>query len=537
MMSTMVGQLAGGASFDQAFQAGVKSAAISAVSAGVAYGVSSMVNSASAAAASTAAEGTASAASNTSTLAFEGSAAQGGIQSISSAGQTVQAGATTAAGASRLDSLATAAFWQKTLLNAAAKGAIAQATGGRFKDGAAGSVVGSLAATGAGAIGDLPPGAPLTNIVAHAVLGCAVAAASHKDCGAGVVGGAGSAILARLIDSAISDAGLSETTRHAIIGGGSVAGSMALASALNKDVLTAGNASSNEVLNNYLDHRRPNAVTLSEKERYERAATECDDGVAASCGTQRELAAQSALRDSELKSACNGSTPELCIFKVKEAMAMGNSVYGKTGQLVYANSPESGPIRFLNTATLSEPGRPDSFQDQAAKSTSEGLLLRAMASRGSALIGATTSGSLSIVGQYMENGTVRPGEVVIDAALGAANTWAGTKVGSMGNTALGSISNAAATEIKNQYYGDNKDVVHAARVGAAFGLAGYVTGNAATKWMQQSSPRVIYPSLNPNIPALLQPTTPNPLPGLFGTAVGSAVSSGTSLVPSPEAKK
>jgi hypothetical protein len=308
---------------------------------------------------------------------------------------------------------------------------------------------------------------------------------------------------------------------------------MALASALNKDVLTAGNAASNEVLNNYLDHRRPHAVTLSEKERYERAATECDDGVPASCGTQRELAAQSALRDSELKSACNGSTPELCIFKVKEAMAMGNSVYGKTGQLVYANSPESGPIRFLNTATLSEPGRPDSFQDQAAKSTSEGLLLRAMASRGSAMIGATTGGSLSLVGQYMENGTVRPGEVVIDATLGAANTWAGSKVGLMGNTVLGATSNAAATEIKNQYYGENKDVGYAARVGAAFGFAGVVAGGRAQSWALKTLPQSIYPSLNPSIPALLQPTITNPLPGQFGTAVGAVVGSSTSLVKIP----
>ena len=39
MGSTMIGQWAGGASFDEAFQAGMKSGAISAVAAGVSYGV------------------------------------------------------------------------------------------------------------------------------------------------------------------------------------------------------------------------------------------------------------------------------------------------------------------------------------------------------------------------------------------------------------------------------------------------------------------------------------------------------------------
>ena len=44
MASTMLGQLAGGASFDQAFKAGVKAAATSAVTAGVTYGIGELVN-------------------------------------------------------------------------------------------------------------------------------------------------------------------------------------------------------------------------------------------------------------------------------------------------------------------------------------------------------------------------------------------------------------------------------------------------------------------------------------------------------------
>ena len=241
MVSTMTGQLAGGASFDQAFQAGIKAGVTSAITAGVLNGMDNMVN------------GTSSASPTT----------------LDSAGQTVQAGSNAASGTgtqlTNLERLNTAAYWQQTALNAAAKGAISQATGGSFKDGAVGSVIGSLAATGAGAIGDTTT-APLNNIIAHAALGCAVASASGKDCGAGAVGGAASATLARVIDSALTNSNLSETTKKTIIGGGSVAGSMAVAGALGKDVLTAGNAASNEVLNNYLYHYKGKIIAYDKND-------------------------------------------------------------------------------------------------------------------------------------------------------------------------------------------------------------------------------------------------------------------------------
>ncbi|WP_319244314.1 DUF637 domain-containing protein [uncultured Propionivibrio sp.] len=154
----------------------------------------------------------------------------------------------------------------KSLSSLNAKGAISEATGGSFKDGAIGSVVGSLAATGAGVIGDYTTNAPLANIIAHAALGCAAASAGGKDCASGAVGGAAGATLARMIDGAISETDLSDTAKRAIIGGGGVAGSMLVAGALGKDVLTAGNAAGNEVLNNYLYHYKGKIIAYDKKD-------------------------------------------------------------------------------------------------------------------------------------------------------------------------------------------------------------------------------------------------------------------------------
>ena len=47
---------------------------------------------------------------------------------------------------------------------------------------------------------------------------------------------------------------------------------------------------------------------------------------------------------------------------------MGNAVHGTQGALVYANSPGTGAIRFLNTAVLSAPTRAsDGFQETVAQ--------------------------------------------------------------------------------------------------------------------------------------------------------------------------
>lgn len=45
---------------------------------------------------------------------------------------------------------------------------------------------------------------------------------------------------------------------------------------------------------------------------------------------------------------------------------MGNIVYGGNGQFVFANSPGSGAIRYLNTASIGVPNRPSGFDTDIA---------------------------------------------------------------------------------------------------------------------------------------------------------------------------
>ena len=292
MTSTMTGQLAAGASFGEAFEAGVKAGVTSAAMAGFSYGVDKYVNGAGGAASS------ASTSATTTTTTTTTSVASDSPTLIQSGSQTVQSGTNAAAsGLSNLDRLGSSAYWQQTGLNAIGQGALAKLQGGSFKDGFVGSVAGSLAATGAGVIGDYTGGMPLANIGAHAVLGCASAAAGGKDCAAGAAGGAASAAIAPLIDSVLADTELSKTTKTAIVATGSVLGAMAIAGGLGKDALTAGNAAANEVQNNFLKHAEAN--------RYwsERKGCEARGDCAAIDGRYRQISQDNETRAKALISA------------------------------------------------------------------------------------------------------------------------------------------------------------------------------------------------------------------------------------------
>ncbi len=224
--------MAGGASFGQAFEAGIKAGATSALMAGVSFGVSDALG-----------------------LNAQYDAA-GNVMKDTQGNVIYQ----TANGAdyaklTALQKLGDSNWWTLTGANAAASGVVAEINGGNFTQGFTGGMLGSLSAGGAGVIGDQTQGNALANISAHAVLGCASAAASGKDCGSGALGGAASASLARIIDGAMKGSDLSDTTKRAVIAGGSVLGSVAIAGAVGKETLTAGGAAANEVLNNFLgDH-------------------------------------------------------------------------------------------------------------------------------------------------------------------------------------------------------------------------------------------------------------------------------------------
>jgi filamentous hemagglutinin len=235
-------------------------------------------------------------------------------------------------------------------------------------------------ASGAGAIGDARVDGnaaagtanslnDFTNKIAHAVLGCAGGAATGGGCSAGAVG----AVIGEMTAEYAKDAKLSDSQALALAktlsaaSGVLVGGGGDNAAAVNAAATTGANAAEN----NYLNHIRPSMLRLSEKEQYDAAATSCATGDKAACGTRDQLVASSKQRDQDLANACSGATPALCNSKAQEATAMGNNVTTIPGStFTYANSPTPSP---LNTATIGTPTRPDSFQDAAAKSTSEAI--------------------------------------------------------------------------------------------------------------------------------------------------------------------
>jgi filamentous hemagglutinin len=270
MASTMIGQMAGGASFDQAFKAGVKAAATSAVTAGVTYGIGELVNAAP-------------------TNPVNGSTVQAGTNAATPSSTAFQA-------------MTTPQYWTQTGLNALAKGAITQAQGGKFEDGLIGSVEGSLAASGAGIIGDLTPDSPVSNVLAHAALGCVVAAAGKQDCASGAVGGAASSVLNRVLDDTVPGSKADNPLRDGLIAGTTTGVSALLVGALGGDAMTAGNAAANESVNNYFKH-----ASAYRSRQQEIAACNgvagCEQGIRNKYSTE-SIAADKAVETCVDKTAC-----------------------------------------------------------------------------------------------------------------------------------------------------------------------------------------------------------------------------------------
>jgi hypothetical protein len=126
--------------------------------------------------------------------------------------------------------------------------------GGSFGDALRDSVVGDLAAMGAGAIGSQWGSGPNKNValqtLAHAGLGCAAASARDKDCAAGALGGAAESVLGNLITLPTGEnSGYSTGTRVLYTVGAMLAADV-LSDAVGVDSLTAMDAARNAALNN-----------------------------------------------------------------------------------------------------------------------------------------------------------------------------------------------------------------------------------------------------------------------------------------------
>ncbi|WP_068642267.1 DUF637 domain-containing protein [Variovorax soli] len=257
--------------------------------------------------------------------------------------------------------------------------------GGSFEDGLKtvliNALVNTIAATTANEIGGLTgEGKPLnklTNKLAHLMAGCAtgaMSAGSGSGCAAGGIGAAIGEMMAEAIGSGTNGVPRGWTDQNTVYLAGLFGGLAVSLTGGDPEQVAIGNTmASNAAANNYLDHRRPSLLALSEQERYENAVKACAGGDAAACTTKQELAQVSANRANALNEACAGgaSTPQ-CRAETAKATEYGNTVvrdgYGNTfATSDYPNGyPSAGPIRSPME---------DAFAGQAAQSTATGLAL------------------------------------------------------------------------------------------------------------------------------------------------------------------
>ena len=140
--------------------------------------------------------------------------------------------------------------------------------------------------------------------------------------------------------------------------------------------------------------------------------------------------------------------------------------------------------------------------------------------------GGVISGGADAAGQYyLNNGTVRPGEVAFAAVNGAVTAPLGMNMGLLGNVFLGGMGNVANSAFQNLYYGDTNSLGASALLGQMFGGAGARAGGAV-----QAASGAVFPRYSPGVPALLQ--IPSATAPLIGAGAGAVVQGGGSFVPS-----
>ena len=144
---------------------------------------------------------------------------------------------------------------EQSVVNAGISTAI---QGGSFMTALKNNVLTDLAAVGANAIGTYLPSGTVSNVLAHAALGCASSAALGTGCAGGAVGGAASAALNPVIDS-------NGNMPPAVLAAVETLVSGSLADALGFNLQGAMTAAQNETLNNYLNHRQTDNLIASLK--------------------------------------------------------------------------------------------------------------------------------------------------------------------------------------------------------------------------------------------------------------------------------
>ena len=191
-------------------------------------------------------------------------------------------------------------------INKVVYGGDTDSLGELFRDG----LIGDLAAIGANDIGTHWGGGknPVIQTIAHAGLGCAAAAATEGDCGAGAAGGAAESVLG----NAISAVGISvdpenDWARGAYTAGAALFGG-GVANELGLDVEDAQGAAQNAAVNNYLNHAEADEYDTLQ-ETCGRGGSECS---AEEQARMQELDALDRSRDQNLQQACQNPSSPAC---------------------------------------------------------------------------------------------------------------------------------------------------------------------------------------------------------------------------------
>ncbi|MFD1554497.1 hypothetical protein ACFSHT_02495 [Paraburkholderia silviterrae] len=156
---------------------------------------------------------------------------------------------------------------------------------------------------------------------------------------------------------------------------------------------------------------------------------------------------------------------------------------------------------------------------------------------GYSAIGSAVGGGMDMAGTYAQTGTIRPMQSAFATLTGGIAGPIGAGSGFITSVILGGAINAINTEFNNSYYGESNSLPYAFGVGSLTAAGGSGVGVITTKGLQQIVKPYVYPTLNPAVPAILQPRVPNPTPGFAGAVTGGVTAGTSSFVPSKEPQK
>jgi Possible hemagglutinin (DUF637) len=229
-------------------------------------------------------------------------------------------------------------------IRATVAGGISAATGqGNFGQAFTGSVVSSLAAAGANWIGDQFPAAdrynalgqltatgnPIGNTLAHAILGCAAAAAQRGDCASGAAGAAIGELTAPLVSGIAQSAfnlNPNSTAYTATVQGVSSLVGGLVTSAIGGSGVQGVNAANNAVANNFLIPRE-----LSDRARLQALCTGGND--TAACNSVKALDNVSMYRQATISEGCIIGTTAQCTSVKEDLVTVFNSLRSYADEL------------------------------------------------------------------------------------------------------------------------------------------------------------------------------------------------------------